>query len=195
MRNKLTDIDNFFEYGLDIGARTVYLGFGEDEECDVDQHLAANIIKSLHILDRSKQDQPITILINCQGGDTQHGMAIYDAIRMCQSPVHGVVVGHAYSMGAWILQACDVRKMTRYSSMMIHDGDGIVSGRKEELKQWKKFYDEQDHLCQEILHSRIKEKNPQFPLSKLKTMLRTDTLLWPQEAIALGLCDEIIGQQ
>lgn len=191
-RVRHSDVEYFFEYNLDLNSRTIFLGFGQDEECDVDQYLASSIIKSLHILDRTKQDHPITILINCQGGDTQHGMAIFDAISMCKSQVHGIVVGHAYSMGAWILQACDLRSMTKYSSMMIHDGDGVMSGRKEELKQWKKFYDEMDLLCQEILYSRIREKQPAFPLSKLKTMLKTDTLLWPQQAIDLGLCDNIL---
>lgn len=192
MRLKSTDIEYFMEYDVDFTSRTIYLGFGEDEECDVDQYLAKQVIKSLYIMDRTRQDQPITVIINNQGGDSQHGMAIYDAIKMCKSAVHGVVIGHAYSMGAWILQACDVRKMSKHSSMMIHDGDGVVSGRKEELKHWKKFYDELDEVCQDILYSRIKEKIPNFPITKLKSMLRTDTILWPQQAVDLGLCDEIV---
>lgn len=182
----------FFEHGVDISTKTIYLGYGGDEEMDVDQVLASNVIKGLRILSSIRPEDPINIIMNCQGGDTQHGFAIYDAIRMSPSQVHVTIIGHCYSMAAWILQAADVRRMSEYSSIMIHDGDNAVSGRKDETRSWYKFYQEQDELARDILLQRIREKNPSFPANKLDKMLKTDTILWPNQALELGLIDEIV---
>lgn len=184
-------ISYFFEHGLDISTKTLYLGFGSDEEMDVDQGLAANMLKGIRILSSIKPEDPLNIIVNCTGGDTQHGLAIYDAIRMVSGPVHITVVGHCYSIAAWILQAGDVRRMTKSSSLMIHDGDSVVSGNKSETRNWYNFYQEQDVYCRHILLNRIREKHPEFTMNKLEKMLKTDTIMWPAQALELGLIDEI----
>lgn len=194
-RTKNAEIDALFEYGLDIASKTIYIGSGADDDVDVDHVLAANVIKALIILDRIRPESPITVIINCQGGDTQHGMAIYDTIRNCKSEVRGIVVGHAYSMAAWILQACDHRSMTKHSSMMIHGGEEAISGKSGDVRNWKAFYEMQDSLLEDLMFARIIEKNPDFKKTKLQKLLDTDTILWPQQAIDLGLCDSIQGEK
>jgi ATP-dependent Clp protease, protease subunit len=186
----------FFEHGIDISTKTLYMG-GEDEEkeIDLDSGLTARVIKGLRVLSAIRPEDPIHIILNNQGGDTQHGLAIYDAIRMVPGPVHITVMGHCYSMAAWVLQAGDIRRMTKHSSIMIHDGDSTVSGKKEETRNWFKFYQEQDEICRQILLSKIKEKHPDFPPAKLMKMLKTDTILWAPQALELGLVDEIVGDE
>lgn len=185
-------IHYFLENDLDVSAKTIYMGHGKDEECDVDQHLTANVIKGLRILSSIRPEEPINIIVNCQGGDTQHGLAIYDAIRMVSTPVHGTVIGHCYSIAAWILQACDYRRMSKSSSMMIHDGDSVVSGNKQETRNWYNFYQEQDVYCRHILLEKIRQKHPTYTMHRLEKLLKTDTLLWPKQALELGLIDEVI---
>lgn len=172
----------FFEHGIDINTKTIYLGSGGSDYIDVDENVAANVIKSLRILSNFKPDEPIHIILNTQGGDTQHGLAIYDAIRMVSTPVHITVLGHCYSIGAWILQAGDVRRMSRHSSLMIHHGEGTKT----------QFDKEQDNICMDILLERIREKHPDFTKQKLDRMLLKDTYLWPQQALELGLIDEVV---
>ena len=195
MSSKITNRDQlylFLEHGVELDTKTIYMGYGLDPEMDIDQGLARNVIMGLRILSSIRPEEPISIIVNCQGGDTQHGFAIYDAIRMVNSPVHITVIGHCYSMAAWILQAGDIRRISRNSSLMIHDGDSTVSGRKDETKSWYKFYEEQDVMCREILLQKIREKNPGFTMAKLEKMLKTDTILWPQQALELGLIDEVL---
>lgn len=182
----------FFEHGIDISTKTLYLGYGADDEMDLDQKATADVLKGLHVLSNIRPEEPIRILLNNTGGDTQHGLAIYDAIHNVTSPVHITVYGHCYSIGAWILQAADKRIMSKHSSLMIHDGDSVVSGKKEEFKNWHKFYEEQDHRCREILLERIREVQPGYTLRQVEKMLKTDTVMWPAQALALGLIDEII---
>jgi len=40
---------------------------------------------------------------------------------------------------------------------------------------------------------RIKEKNPDFPLRKLRKMLEDEVYMTPEEAIDLGLADKILS--
>lgn len=176
------NLNYFIDNDIDISTKTIYLGHGKSDSCDVDEHLAANVIKGLHILSSIRLGDPINIIINSQGGDTQHGLAIYDAIRLVSSPVHITVFGHCYSIAAWILQAGTIRRMTANSSLMIHDGEGTKS----------KFFKEQDIKCRDILLARIREKHPDFSVTKLQKMLDTDTYLWADQALALGLVDQVV---
>lgn len=177
------NIQYFLDYGIDLSTRTIYLGYGDPhEDHDLDQVLTSNVIKGLHILHHANKETPIDIIINNQGGSTQHGLAIYDKIRGLSNPVNITVLGHCYSMAAWVLQAGHRRLMTRHSSLMIHDGEGTKN----------KFYKEVDTVCRDILLARIRERHPDFSVSKLQRMLDTDTYLWPQQALELGLIDEVI---
>lgn len=184
----------YYEHGINIETRTIECGTGKDEEMDVDGKLASNVIKGLHILTHTRAEEPINIIMNCQGGDTQHGLAIFDAIHMAKrrSPVHITVLGHCYSIAAWILQAGTVRRISQSSSLMIHDGDKTVSGREEQTRPWYLFYQEQDVYCRQILLQRIRERHPDFTLAKLEKMLKRDTILWPKQAVELGLADEVV---
>src|SRR5271166_6582243 len=109
------DVDRFHDYSIHIPSRTIFMGTEnlsetDFEESGVDTSMAERQIKNLHLLDSISKDE-ITILMNNIGGDVIHGMAIYDAIRSCQSHITIKVLGHAMSMGSIILQAADERLM------------------------------------------------------------------------------------
>lgn len=173
----------WFEHNINIDTKTLYLGFGNaDNDHDIDESLAANILKGLHVLSRVRPDDPINIVLNCTGGDVHHGFAIYDSILSIPGPVHITVTGHCYSMAAWVLQAGDKRMMTRNSNLMIHYGEGPYTD-----------FDKQcDVRLFDILFNRIREKNPEFTRSRLDKLLLKDTYMWPEEALDMGLIDEII---
>lgn len=185
-------VSTFYDLDLDIESRTIVFDNAGNETTDLDSALAMRTVKALRILDRLSLDA-ITILINCEGGDVTAGLMVYDEIMRTSSPVHIEVVGVCYSMAAWVLQAGDHRRATRHSSIMIHDGESSASGKKNELRSVRKFQDDQDKLCEDILLARIKEKHPRFTRAKLQALLATDTYLHPHEALELGLIDAVIG--
>lgn len=173
----------WFEHNVNIDTKTLYLGYGgDDSDCDVDEHLAANVLKGLHVLSKLRPDDPINIIMNCTGGDVHHGLAIYDTIRSLPSPVSITVAGHCLSMAAWILQSADTRRMTENSYMMIHHGEGKKTAFDREV----------DKRCTDILLKKIRMKHPEFTESKLDKLLLKDTNLWPEQALELGLIDEIV---
>ena len=67
-RMKTDDIDKFFEYGINVTTRTLFMGSMETDmegdESGTDASMAEYVIKGLHILDNysKSEDKPITIL-------------------------------------------------------------------------------------------------------------------------------------
>lgn len=193
------DVDKFHDYSLYIPTRTIYMGSehisDEDfSESGVEATMAERQIKNLHILDTINND-PIIIIMNNPGGDVNHGLAIYDAIKTCKSHITIKVFGHAMSMGSIILQAADERIMSPMSSQMIHYG---AVGIDKEAKTVYKIVDEYkriDKWMEKMYLDKIKEKQPHFSLNRLKGMLSHDTFLTAQQSVELGLADKVLGQE
>lgn len=180
------DADRYFDYDLHLPTRTLYLG-GEVEE-----GMAERFLKGMMLLE-SKSKEPITVIINSGGGDEYHGLAIYDAIAA--SPCHVTVkmYGHAMSMGSWIPQAADERLMSASATIMIHYGSW--GGYEMESIHVRSMHKENERLTkameQEYLR-RIREKHPDFPLSRLRKWLTEERYITAEEAVELGLADRII---
>lgn len=175
-------IQYFYEHNVDISTKTIYFGYGqESSDVELDHKLTADVLKGLHLLSHIRPEEPINIILNCGGGDVDHGLGIYDTIRECKSPVHIYVTGAAHSMAAWVLQAADLRVMSPSSSIMIHDGSGPKDG----------YTKKQDRYCKQILLEVIRRKHPNFSTIKLQKMLDTDTYFTATEALELGLIDKI----
>lgn len=185
-------VGQFYAYGVDVETKTIDFSSAGDDEDDLSPSLAVQTIKSLRLLDRIRPEEPITMLINCGGGDVAAGLAVYDEIRRCTSQVHTVVTGVAYSMAAWVLQAGDVRKANKHASIMIHDGEGGVVGSMSNMQRWLKYHQETDKICESILLDRIRVKHPDYTRLQLQKLLKVDTILWAQQAIDLGLLDEVV---
>jgi ATP-dependent protease ClpP protease subunit len=193
MNKKLnsTDVEHFIDNDLYIPTRTVYIGpTGEDAETNV--LMAERAIKILHILD-SKSADPIEVLMINPGGCFDDGMAIYDAIQLCRSPITIKVFGYAYSMAAVILQAADERLLAPNAKVMIHYGEDSVGPSHPKItRNWKKQYDKDTKWMRELFLEKIKEKKPEFTDSKLDKLLDFDTILSAEEAVEMGLADRVM---
>lgn len=191
------DVDKFHDYSLYIPKRTLYMGSEENSmdsgESGTDGGMAERVIKNLLILEGLSLD-PITIIMNNLGGEFLHGLAIYDAVKACRSHVTIKVFGHAMSAGSIILQAADDRVMAPHSSQMIHYGTWSFSGHSKTGQKWAKDFEKGDEWMERMYLDRIHQKIPDFNLKRLKSMLNHDTFLSPQESVALGLADKVLGE-
>lgn len=194
------DIDKFHDYSLHIPSRTIYMGSEHVSETDdfaesgVDATMAERQIKNLHILE-SINKEPIFIIMNNPGGDVNHGLAIYDAIKACDSHVTIKVFGRAMSMGSIILQAADERIMSPNASQMIHYG---AMGVNQEAKTVYKIVAECqriDKWMEKMYLEKMKEKNPLFKLGRLQRMLNHDSFLTAEESVKFGLADKVLGEE
>lgn len=134
MRTGRDDLDRFLHQGVDVARRLIYLGgladndWGDTEEPGIGWSTSRRFICSLIALDDPRTQRPITVVMNSGGGDWGYGMAIYDAIQHCVSPVVVLNLSYASSMTSIILQAGDYRITAPHSHCMIHDGHLSVSG-------------------------------------------------------------------
>lgn len=186
------DVDKLYDYDLYIPSRTIYMGSveaGENGDSGVDAIMAERVIKALHLLDQ--KDEPITIITNNPGGDWYHGMAIFDAIKGCQSHVTIKVYGMAMSMGAVILQAADKRVMMPNARFMMHYGYMSFEGHSKTFDKWGEENKVINRHMESILLEKIQEVKPTFTLKQLEDMLNHDTILSADETVALGLADEV----
>lgn len=195
-------IDKFFDYGVDLDNRTVYLGsavYDEDGGSGngVDFLMAEKFIKALHLLEIAAPngDKPINVIMNNPGGYITDGMAMFDAIKNCNNRVIITVYGDACSMGCIILQAADERILAPHSVVMFHEGyDGHGRNHPEIIRRWVKFNERYSFKLEKILLDKIREKQPDIKEKKLKELNMFDTIFTAEEAVAFGLADRVLDQ-
>lgn len=182
-RNVKDHIEIFQDYDVYIPTRTISITM------DIDDELASKVIKNLYILDVEK-DQPINVILNCQGGDIGQAFAIYDALKLCKNEIIIRALGHVQSAAVIILQAGSKRTLTSNTRLMIHQGylelaeDGVPNIYKtvEENKQYDKMYER-------VLIESMKDVEKKT----LRKMLSTHTYMDAETAVRYGLADEVIN--
>jgi ATP-dependent protease ClpP protease subunit len=180
------DVGTWFEQGIYTPTSTIYIG-GE-----INAQTAEYAIKGILLL---KGRPELSIILNTEGGDVTHGLAIYDTLKSCgETEVTITVVGECYSIGAWILQAGDRRVISPNAELMIHTGtDSFEKEHLKTLRNWVEFGRRREKVEEDIILDRIKEKHPTYTRSRLKKLLDFDTLLTAQGAVDLGLADEVLS--
>jgi ATP-dependent Clp protease, protease subunit len=189
------DVDKFYDYDIDLPHRTIYVGsINSDidgDESGTDVLMAERVIKALHLL--GQKDEPITIIMNNLGGDWYHGMAIYDAIKTCNCHITIKAYGYCMSMGSVILQAADERLMAPNAKMMIHYGSNAAPSIHSKIfDSWAEENKKINTAMEDIYLDKIKLVNPSFTRQDLEKKLNFDTFLTAEEAVKLGLADDIL---
>jgi len=139
-------------------------------------------------------DSRIVVLINSGGGSVGAGFAMiemmYKVKRELGIPIHTVILGYAYSMGAVIFQAGDHRSMGYFSTMMLHSGSWQVSGRDSTVfTDLKKLSDLYQRMVAELFYQRTGTRSRRW----WQRFIYSDRerYLSSQECLKLGLVDEV----
>jgi ATP-dependent Clp endopeptidase proteolytic subunit ClpP len=180
-------ISDFHDEGICFETKTIKI-FGH-----IDSSMKDRTISNLHVLDQMSGE--VTILLSSDGGDVNEGLAIIDAIRAMKNNVRIIAYGGVESMASVIFQSADegCRFMMPNSYLMLHHGtSGVVADNPDSKIQWEKLQKYQDNKCIDIYLGKIKEKKPRFTREKLLTELKKDWIIFPKEAIELGLADSIL---
>ncbi len=153
-----------------------------DEDPGVDYRMASTFAKNIRILDLISHDN-IIIHMHSIGGNWNDGMAIFDAIKACESHVTIIAYGQAESMSSIILQAADSRIMMPNAYLMCHFGSNSYCGS---------FLD-----AQNTANKYFKENYTAVSEEKVKNFLRRkfkegDWYLTSHEAVYYGLSDHVL---
>jgi ATP-dependent Clp protease protease subunit len=120
---EIAKLNMTFDRGLDIDSRILYI-FD-----DIDESMAENIIMGLSHL--SKTDEPITIMVNSQGGSVSDMFAIYDAMQACDNEITTIGIGEVCSAAGLLLVGGDKRLAAPHTMFMAHNVSGGYNADEE----------------------------------------------------------------
>lgn len=155
----------------------------------IEDWTATMITSQLLFLEQANPWQEIALYINSPGGLISAGLAIYDTMQFIACPVATCCMGQAASMAAVLLAAGSPgrRFSLPHSRIMIHQPHGGYAGQASDIQIHAQEITRLKGLLTDILaeHSRMGRE-------ELEPMLDRDTFLSPQEALDLGIIDNII---
>lgn len=163
--------------------RIVFIGSAIDDET------ANLLIAQLLFLESEDPDKDINFYINSPGGKVSAGMAIYDTMQYIKSDIATVCIGHAASMGAFLLAAGAKGKRFSLpnSRIMIHQPMGGAQGQASDIAiQAKEILRMKDTLNQILAHHTGK------PLEQIQIDTDRDFFMSGEEAKAYGIVDHVI---
>jgi len=193
MKNK-DDLENYLVYGIHIQNRKIFFGSpmtSEDADDDFGSCSVAMAIRAIDLM-VSMNSKPIELHITSSGGLVYHMMGLKD--KMLESPVKFIFYGRGLisSAATWILACSDERYLSQDCTVMIHNGGTHRENESGTTRMTDQTIDtEEDERLQDRLNQ-IFSDNSRMPKSFWDTIVQRDCYLTAEEAVMLGLADEII---
>ena len=158
----------------------------------IDDNIASLVCAQLLFLEAENPKKDISMYINSPGGVVTSGLSIYDTMEYISPDVSTVCIGQAASMGSLLLTAGAENK--RYclpnARIMTHQPSGGFQGQATDIEIHAK----------EIINLRsrlnnIYVKHSGKKIAEIEALMDRDTFLSPQDALKLGLIDEVVEQR
>ena len=158
----------------------------------IDDNIASLVCAQLLFLEAENPKKDISMYINSPGGVVTSGLSIYDTMEYIRPDVSTVCIGQAASMGSLLLTAGAKNK--RYclpnARIMTHQPSGGFQGQASDIEIHAK----------EIINLRsrlnnIYVKHSGKKIAEIEALMDRDTFLSPQDALKLGLIDEVVEQR
>jgi len=158
----------------------------------IDDAVSSVVCAQLLFLESENPKQDISMYINSPGGVVTSGLAIYDTMEYIRPDVSTVCIGQAASMGSLLLTAgaAGKRFSLPHSRIMTHQPSGGFSGQASDI----------EIHAREILNLRerlngIYVKHTGKTLKDIEKIMDRDTFMAPEEALKLGLIDEVVDKR
>ena len=158
----------------------------------IDDNIASLVCAQLLFLEAENPKKDISMYINSPGGVVTSGLSIYDTMEYIRPDVSTVCIGQAASMGSLLLTAGAKNK--RYclpnARIMTHQPSGGFQGQATDIEIHAK----------EIINLRsrlnnIYVKHSGKKIAEIEALMDRDTFLSPQDALKLGLIDEVVDKR
>jgi len=153
----------------------------------INNKVALRVVKQLKALNYINTKIPITMWINCYGGQCDAGLSIIDAIQKSKAPVATWITGVACSMASLISIVGDVRIMYKHAVWMNHpphagqsDYVSFIKDRMISHNIWQKT------------NNQILKKYTKLSKKEIKQMLRGEMWLTAKQCLKKGIVDKII---
>ncbi|KAG9253034.1 ATP-dependent Clp protease proteolytic subunit [Emericellopsis atlantica] len=166
---------------------------------EINDYMSASVVSQLLWLESDTPDKPITMYINSPGGSVTSGMAIYDTMSYIKSPVSTVCVGGAASMAAILLAGGEPGKRCAlpHSSIMIHQPLGGTHGQASDIliyaNQIQRIREQSNRIMRH--HLNTAKGFERYSLEEINDLMERDKYLSTEEALELGVIDEIFTKR
>jgi ATP-dependent Clp protease, protease subunit len=189
MEPRVKKIDDFnAEDRIDIKLleNSVYFLTGEIDEDSIEK-----CIKWITYENLDPKEKTLTLYINSTGGDLYSALALIDIMKHSTHPVRTIAIGSV--MSAAFLIAASGADGERYAatnvSYMCHQFSENTEGKYHDLKATMKG----NEMCNEMMVAVLKEATGLAPsVIKKKLLPASDVYLSAQEAIDLGIADQLL---
>jgi len=145
--------------------------------------------------------EDITLNIASEGGSVFEAFKIAALLSNYKGKTVANGFGLVASAATIIMAACDDAKMTKGSFYMIHNSWAFAAGNKEQLEQEADLMGKIDDMMAEIYtncidkNGKLIEGNRDKTKKEVKKMMKSETWLTAQEALAFGLINSIIEKE
>jgi len=172
-------------YSRMLKDRIVFLGSA------IDDQTANAIIAQLLFLAAEDPDKDISMYINCPGGSTTAGFAIYDTMQYIKPDVSTICVGMAASFGAVLLAAGTPGKRIALpnAEVMIHQPwvSGGIRGQASDIA----IHADNILKTRDRINRILAERSGQ-PVEKVARDTDRDFYMTAAEAASYGLIDRVL---
>ena len=153
-------------------------------------HLVGSVNKKMlqHVIDSLEYagDNDVIVRITSHGGDSDIALAIAGLLKTHHVPVVTEVYGQCYSAATLIFAAGSVRRMQKYSWIMVHEGAEAVEGTATNLRYAAK------HMERNEAHwNAIMQELTGTDAKVWEKLNERDTYLTAEESLKLNLATEI----
>jgi len=160
----------------------------------VDDYSANLVIAQMLHLESADSDKDIHFYINSPGGVITSGMGIYDVMQFIKPDVATYVIGQACSMGSFLAQAgaAGKRFMLPYARHMIHQPSGGARGMQSDIEIQ---YQEITKMKRMLTELYVEHNTAGKTYEQFERDMDRDTFMSADEALAYGLCDQIVKRR
>ncbi|MDP4109826.1 MAG: ATP-dependent Clp protease proteolytic subunit [Bacillota bacterium] len=153
-----------------------------------------HVMPQLAAIEESEEIDGLLVLLNTMGGDVEAGLAIAELISGMKTPTVSLVLGGGHSIGVPLAVSAMHSFIAPTASMTIHPVrlNGVIVGVPQTFTYFEKI---QDRIIDFVAaNSKIKpEKFRELMLSTGQLMSDVGTVLYGDEAVKIGLIDEVGG--
>lgn len=161
---------------------------------EVEENMTNILVAQLLFLEAENPEQPINMYIKSPGGSVYDGLAVYDTMQYIKCPVYTYVTGWAASMGSFIAQAGEPghRYVMPHAMTMIHQPS---SGTRGKVSDMEIDLAEGIRLKKQLTELYVKHNSKGLSYDQFRLLLDRDKWITAQEAIDLGLADQIVNKR
>ncbi|MBI2063629.1 MAG: ATP-dependent Clp protease proteolytic subunit [Candidatus Yanofskybacteria bacterium] len=140
-----------------------------------------------------KNDRPVTLILNTDGGAAFQGLAIYDLLKSSGLKLITIALGEVASAGVVIFLAGDQRWMHKNAAIHFHSTALQFEKPQERLERFERDILQAEIRVIDDLYKKIYLSNSNLTAKKLRELELTETCLTSDQALKLGLVHKIIG--